>query len=62
LRRLQAWCNDEWRWVGVVVELERPDGWRKDTSLWGIESDTDYWRDVARELLTDLLSEMEESK
>lgn len=61
--RLKAWCNDEWGWVGVVVEIERPDGWRMATSLWGIESDGDYWRDVAKELLADLLAETtEESK
>lgn len=55
--RLRAWCRDEWRWIGVVVELKDADGETvEQSSVWGIESDTDYWRDVAAELVNELAS------
>lgn len=57
--RLRAWCNDQWCWVGVMVEID--EGYGDDArpmrdSLWGIESDGDYWRHVAAELANDLLN------
>jgi hypothetical protein len=51
---LRGWCNDLWQWVGVVVEVERPDGTREVGSLWGIESLGDYWREVAADLINEL--------
>jgi hypothetical protein len=53
-RRLKDWCEDRWQWVGVTVEVHR-DGNVTADSLWGIESDGDYWRDVAAELINGLL-------
>jgi hypothetical protein len=53
-RRLRGWCNDDWSWCGVVVDVIRPDGSLVSDSLWGIESDGDYWREVAAELLNGL--------
>jgi hypothetical protein len=50
-RRMRAWCDNEWEWVGVVVTLTRPDGSEVRDSLWGIESDGDCWREVAAELI-----------
>lgn len=39
-------------WIGVVVTLHDADDAEVDqSSLWGIESDTDYWREVAAELV-----------
>lgn len=37
---LRGWCNDEWRYVGVVVTLLNPDGTESDIqdSMWGIEN------------------------
>lgn len=53
-KRLQAWCNDSWCYVGVeVAPCDPEDGpdWHDSQSLWGIESDSpDYHRDVAEEL------------
>lgn len=54
-RRLKAWCNDQWTWVGVVVTATAPDGAQSQDSLWGIESDGDYWRDIAAELANSLM-------
>lgn len=55
-KRLKAWCDDEWHYVGVRVELladdETADG---EESLWGIESDAGkYLDDVAAELIDEL--------
>lgn len=53
--RMRAWCEDEWYWIGVIVELYDASGERVDeSSVWGIESDTDYWREVAAELINEL--------
>jgi hypothetical protein len=53
---LKAWCDDEWYWMGVAVDmldsegnvLDRPDC---HDALWGIESDSgdEYLDEVARE-------------
>lgn len=45
---LQGWCNDEWHWVGVVVTIfNAEDEEVFEDSLWGIEDNTDYWKEVA---------------
>lgn len=53
-QRMKAWCDYEWYWVGVTVDLLDSDG-RKipgySNSLWGIESDCEkYLEEVALEL------------
>lgn len=46
--RYKGWCNDEWTYVGVVVE-DVESG--QSESLWGIESDDeDYLWEVAQDL------------
>lgn len=50
--RLRAWCADQWQWIGVTVEI----GDARD-SLWGIESDSDYWREVAADLVNGLMGQ-----
>jgi hypothetical protein len=49
---LRGWCNDEWRYVGVVVmDLESGD----EDSLWGIESSSDdYLVETALDLASGL--------
>lgn len=54
-RRLRDWCEDRWCWVGVAVTVTKANGEFDSDSLWGIESDGDYWRDAAAELLNGLL-------
>lgn len=53
--RMRAWCNDEWRWCGVVVFPLTADGDElrsKCESLWGIESDTgEYFNEVIQDLI-----------
>lgn len=52
-KRLRDWCNDEWCYVGVIVELLDDEGepTGETASLWGIESDCDeYLAEVAIEL------------
>jgi hypothetical protein len=51
--RMRQWCNDEWHWCGVVVELLDVDGEPTGDleSVWGIESDAgEYLEETAREL------------
>lgn len=55
--RLRQWCNDQWYWVGIIVEEldEEGEGTGASTSLWGIESDSeDYHEEVAKELAEQL--------
>lgn len=58
-KRLKAWCNDEWTWAGVVLEVERAGVTLTDRyahALWGIESDAgDYFAEVANDLLSEAL-------
>lgn len=57
---LQAWCKDLWNYIGVVVTLRDESGEvLGDDSLWGIESNGTYWREVAAEMLNTLLSDYE---
>jgi hypothetical protein len=52
-QRLKAYCDDKWWYVGVVVELLDDDGdsmGLEKESIHGIESDGDYWREVAVDL------------
>jgi len=56
--RLRQWCNDDWCYVGVIVESLDDDGDAMDSaSLWGIESDADdYLDEVAQDLAAELLA------
>ncbi len=52
---LRRWLRDDWRYVGVCVQLLDDEGEptteRYEYALWGIESDcTEYIEEVAREL------------
>lgn len=53
--RLQAWCSDDWHYVGVCVQVSKNGielTHKYDNALWGIESDCeDYLTEVAGELL-----------
>lgn len=54
--RLRAWCNDQWQWIGVIVAVYDAGGEKvADDSLWGIESDGDYWRTVAAENINTII-------
>lgn len=59
--RLRQWCDDQWCYVGVVVELvdeeDEPVSCH-GASLWGIESDAgDYLEEVARELADEVIAD-----
>lgn len=57
--RMRQWCDDDWNWVGVVVELlDDEDNVIESDSIWGIESDSgDYLETVAFELADGLSAE-----
>lgn len=53
---LRAWCNDEWRYVGVIVTLLDDNGEPTEVSesLWGVETWNDYHEEQARLLADEL--------
>lgn len=58
---LQAWCNDQWHYCGIVVTLLDADGEPDsvDASLWGIESECDdYHEEVIGELITECMHQI----
>jgi hypothetical protein len=57
MAHLRGFLSGDWCYIGVVVELIGPDSAEPiDTdSLWGIESNGDYWEVVAGELADQLL-------
>lgn len=59
-KRLQDWCNDRWSWIYVWVKVTAPDGTHASGSCGGIESDSDYWREVAAEQIEDCLHQLTE--
>lgn len=54
---LRGWCNDEWRYVGVVVTLLDDEGEKTEVSdsLWGVETFGDYHKTEARTMADELL-------
>jgi len=63
---LRRWCNDDWRYVGVIV-THLPDNMDDDEveidyrfALWGIESDADdYIEETAHELIDECIRVLE---
>lgn len=45
--RLRQWCNDDWQWIVVGVEVSRAGAVLETDYCGGIESDGDYWREWA---------------
>lgn len=61
---LRGWCDGDWSYVGVIVELLDSDGEGTGVteSLWGVESFGGYHDIVARELAEEMLSTMGDAK
>ena len=55
----RRWCNDDWRYVGVIVTLLDDDDNETDfsDSLWGVESDAD--EHIVNEVIPDCISQIE---
>lgn len=54
---LEAWCNDRWEYACFTVKLYDAEGEEvASDSLCGVETWKDYHREVAADLLNDLLS------
>lgn len=61
--RLRGWCNDQWHWTGVCVTVfDRHDAEIADDSVWGVESDGDYWEVLAREMAFNLAEDDREKR
>lgn len=61
--RMQAWTNDEWRYINLVVSITDSDGTEIVSKvLGGIEDDNDdYILDTANELLEEAIAEVPEN-
>lgn len=62
--RLRQWCNDQWGYIGVLVQEVDGEGnpIGPEVSLWGIESDAgEYLKEVADELASELISASEKA-
>lgn len=63
---LKAWCNDEWRYVGIAVTASREGVELGRASLWGVEADhpadpyNEYLQTVANEIAGEAMSEARE--
>jgi len=60
--RLRRWCNDQWDYVGVIIEMldDAGDPMGETESLWGVESDAgDYFEEVAQELAAEIIHRVE---
>lgn len=54
-QRMRDWCMDYWEWIGVTITITDAEGNHvADAAVWGIESDSDYWREVAADLVNEL--------
>lgn len=52
---LRRWCADLWQWVWVRVSLLDPDGREiASDSIGGVESEGEYWRELAAEMANTL--------
>jgi hypothetical protein len=47
---LRRWCNGDWGWVVVSVEVSRNGALVAEDCCGGIESEGDYWREHAAEV------------
>jgi len=59
MTRLRRFLEGEWFYIGVSVRIIGRDGEPESDgfgeSLWGVESDGEYWREVAQELAENIL-------
>ena len=49
-QRLRRWCNNDWTWICVGVEVSHRGEILDTDYCGGIESDGDYWREHAAEV------------
>lgn len=53
---LRRWCNDQWHWVVVGVEVSRNGEALETDYCGGIEDDSDYWREHAAESANSIIA------
>lgn len=59
---LRSWCADEWRYIGVEVTLAHNGKEVGSDALWRIENNTNYWREVAAEMVNNLVAAHEKEE
>jgi hypothetical protein len=59
--RLRGWVRSDWHYCGIAVRIigpdDEPEGDEYAHAVWGIESDGDYWREVANDLASEIIGE-----
>jgi hypothetical protein len=53
---LRGWCNDEWHYVGVVVEVFHNDEPIGEDAVWCVEDAGDYAREMAKEFIESIIA------
>ena len=54
-QRLRDWCDDKWHYIGVVVRLlDHRKNEVAAESCWRIESDSEFWKEIAADLTPNL--------
>lgn len=53
---LRAWCNNDWHYVGVIIDLQRNGETVENDSCWGIETHEDYHLEWTAEQLTYMIN------
>lgn len=53
---LRAWCNDEWHWICVAVEVSRNGEEIETDACGGIKDYGDYWREHAASSANDIIA------
>jgi hypothetical protein len=54
--RMRQWCNDEWHWISVGVEVSHRGEVLDTDYCGGIEDYTDYWREHAAEVAAHIIA------
>jgi hypothetical protein len=61
MQHLRGYIMEHWWWIGVSVRIIGPDGEPQgddyEHALWGVESEGDYWKEVAADLAGEILHE-----
>lgn len=62
-KRMAAWCAAEWGYIGVMVRVyDRNDECVGHDSLWGVESDGDYWKQIATDMIDSIVEGHKQSR
>lgn len=56
---LYGWCDNQWHWIGVSVQIYHDGLELFEDSRWGIEDSTDCWKIVALDMIEEGIGRIE---